>query len=123
MAGLRLFPVLSILLAVALLVTNFPFVPSPLHLYLCALPLAAAGAGYALLQIFLKPPLGTLLKRLLLAATFLTWAVVQVLPPGRLASLLSDAVVAAYVLDLYWLAEEQISSAKSESPGPNRVDV
>lgn len=73
------------------------------------------GAGYALLQVFLKPPLGTLLKRLLLAATFLTWAVVQVLPPSRTATLLSDAVVAAYVLDLYWLMEEQIVSCKTAS--------
>jgi hypothetical protein len=35
------------------------------------IPLALAGAGYALLQILLKPRLSTLLKRLLLAATFL----------------------------------------------------
>lgn len=115
MAGLRLLPVLSVLLAAGLLVTNLPFVPAPLHFYVCALPLAAAGAGYAMLQIFLKPRWGILLKRLLLAATFLTWAVVQVLPPSRLATLLGDAVVAAYVLDLYWMVEDQLASSKPES--------
>jgi hypothetical protein len=108
----RVFPVLSLFLAATLLVSNLPFVPSPLHFYLCALPLAFAGAGYALLQILFRPPLATLLKRLLLAATFLLWAVEQLLPPGRAATLLSDVVIAAYVLDLYWLAQEQISARR-----------
>lgn len=110
MAGLRVLPILSVLLAVALLGSNLPFVPGPWHYCLGALPLAVAGAGYALLQFFVKPPRGVLFKRLLLAATFLTWAVVQVLPPSRLATFLSDAVVAAYVIDLYWMSQEQIHS-------------
>ncbi len=112
MAGFRVFPVLSLVLAVALLVSNLPFVPRALHFYLCALPLAFAGAGYALLQILFRPPLATLLKRLLLAATFLLWAVDQLLPPGPAATLLGDIVIAAYVLDLYWLVQEQISARR-----------
>ena len=114
-AGLRVFPVLSLLLAGALLVSNLPFVPGPLHMYLSALPLALAGAGYAMLQILVRPPLATLLKRLLLAATFLLWAIDQLLPPGRFATVLGDVVIAAYVLDLYWLAQEQIPSAKPDA--------
>jgi hypothetical protein len=113
-AALRVFPVLSLLLAAALLSCNLPFIPGALHLYLSALPLALAGAGYALLQILLKPPLTTLLKRLLLAGTFLTWAIDQLLPPGRAATILGDVVIAAYVLDLYWLAQEQISATKPD---------
>jgi hypothetical protein len=37
----------------------------------------------------------------------LLWAVDQVLPPGRIAMLIGDLVVSAYVLDLYWLIQEQ----------------
>jgi hypothetical protein len=113
--GFRVFPFLSLLLAAALLASNLPFVPLSLHLYLTALPLALAGAGYALLQILLKPPLATLLKRLLLASTFLLWAIDQLLPPGRGATFLGDVVIAAYVLDLYWLAQEQVSASKPDA--------
>lgn len=118
MTGLRVLPALSVLFAGALLVSNLPFVPGPLHFYLCAVPLALAGAGYALLQIHLKPPRAILLKRLLLAATFVMWAVDQLLPAGRAATLLGDVVIAAYVLDLYWLAQEQISSSPVQAPSP-----
>jgi hypothetical protein len=34
----------------------------------------------------------------------------QLLPPGRLATAIGDVVIAAYVLDLYWLMQEQIQS-------------
>ncbi len=115
MPGLRIFPILSVLFAGALLASNFPKVPATLHFYLCAVPLALAGAGYALLQVFLKPPRTTLLKRLLLAATFMMWAVDQLLPPGHSATVLGDVVIAAYVLDLYWLAQEQLSSPPVQS--------
>lgn len=118
MAGLRVFPILSVLFAGALLVSNLPVVPAALHFYLCALPLALAGAGYALLQIFVKPPRTILLKRLLLAVTFIMWAVDQLLPPGRAASLIGDVVIAAYVLDLYWLAQEQLCSPPAQSTKP-----
>jgi hypothetical protein len=117
-AGLRVFPLLSVLLAGVLLASNLPFVPSSLHFYLSALPLALAGAGYALLQVFLKPPRSILFKRLLLAATFLMWAIDQLLPPGRAATVLGDVVIAAYVLDLYWLAQEQISPPPIERAKP-----
>jgi len=105
---LRILPTLSLVLAGALLVSNLPFVPGGMHPYLSAAPLALAGIGYAALQIRLKPLRSTLLKRLLLAATFLLWAVDQLLPPGRMATVVGDVVVAAYVLDLYWLVQEQV---------------
>jgi hypothetical protein len=54
-----------------------------------------------------------LYKRLLLAATFVIWAVDQLLPPGRLATLIGDMVIAAYVLDLFWLSQEQASAVDS----------
>jgi hypothetical protein len=119
-AGLRIFPALSVLLAGVLLVANLPVVPGSLHLYLSALPLALAGLGYALLQAFLRPPRTILLKRLLLAATFMLWAVDQLLPAGRAATLIGDVVIAAYVLDLYWLAQEQVSSSPVQSAKPER---
>ncbi len=119
MAGLRVFPVISVLFAAVLLASNLPWVPQSLHFYLPARPLALAGTGYALLQIFIKPPAATLRKRLLLAATFLLWAVDQLLPPSRAATALGDVVIAAFVLDLYWLSQEQILSSEVEPAKPD----
>jgi hypothetical protein len=89
-----------------LLVAN-QFVPAEIHSYLSCFPLALAGLGYTLLQIHLKPPGPILLKRLVLAGAFLAWSVVQLLAPGRLAVFLGDAVIAAYVLDLFWIMQDQ----------------
>jgi hypothetical protein len=96
----------SLLGAGVLLAAN-QFVPAEVHTYLSSFPLALAGLGYTLLQIHLKPPRPALLKRLVLAAAFLLWAVVQLLSPGRLAVFLGDTVIAAYVLDLYWIMLDQ----------------
>jgi hypothetical protein len=98
---------LAVLLAGVLLLSNVQLVPSEIHRYLSAAPLALAGIGYAVLQIRKPLARGTLFKRLLLAATFITWAVDQLLPPGRAATVVGDVVIAAYVLDLYWLVREQ----------------
>jgi len=97
---------LSLLAAGVLLVAN-PFVPSQTHIWISSLPLALAGLGYILLQLRLKPARHIFLRRLLLAAAFLLWAVVQWLPPGRLGVFLGDAVIAAYVLDLFWMMQDQ----------------
>jgi hypothetical protein len=93
-----------------LLLSNLPVIPGRLHAYLSAVPLAIAGLAYATLQFRLRPARGTLLKRLVLAATFMAWAVDQLLPSGRLATFISDAVITAYVLDLFWLSQEQASA-------------
>jgi len=100
----------SLLGAGVLLVAN-QFVPAEVHPYLSSFPLALAGLGYTLLQIQLKPPRPALIKRLVLATAFLLWAVVQLLSPGRLAVFLGDMVIAAYVLDLYWMTQDQRYSA------------
>jgi hypothetical protein len=105
--GLRILPAFSVLLAGVLLASNLPFVPGRMHAYLSAAPLALAGIGYAALQIRARPARPTLWKRLLLAATFILWAVGQLLPAGRMATVVGDVVIAAYVLDLYWLVQEQ----------------
>lgn len=93
-----------------LLLSSLPFIPIPLHAYLSALPLALAGLAYAMLQIRMRPARETLLKRLLLAATFMIWAVDQLLSSGWAAAFIGDVVIAAYVLDLYWLIQEQTSA-------------
>ena len=82
------------------------FVPAEVHAYVSSAPLALAGLAYALLQIRLKPRREILLKRLVLAGAFLLWAVVQLLPSGPLAVSLGDTVIAAYVLNLYWVMKE-----------------
>lgn len=99
--------ILAVLLAGVLLLSNLRLVPSEIHSYLSAAPLALAGIGYAVLQIRKRPARGTLFKRLLLAATFILWAVDQMLPAGRVATFIGDVVIAAYVLDLFWLIQEQ----------------
>ena len=97
----------SLVCAALLLAANLPFVPERLHAPLSAFPLALVGVAYALLQIRLRPDRVTLAKRLLLAASFIFWAIDQLLPPGRLATLIGDGVISAYVLDLFWIIGEQ----------------
>jgi hypothetical protein len=93
-----------------LLLSNLRLAPASIHTWLSSIPLAAIGAAYAVLQIRLKPDGRTLAKRLLLAGTFILWAVDQFLPAGRLATLVGDIVVSAYVLDLFWIIQEQKNS-------------
>lgn len=103
----------SLIAAVILLVGN-QFVSSQIHGWLSALPLLLGGAAFALLQFRLRPPRMTLLKRLLLAAAFIGWGVDALLPAGRVALFLGDAVIAAYVLDLFWMTGDQQSEARGE---------
>ena len=114
-AWVRILLKVALALAVILLLSNLPFVSTRLHGYLSALPLAMAGIAYAILQFRLRPARQTLLKRLLLAATFMIWAVDQLLPSGHLATFIGDVVIAAYVLDLYWLIQEQTMAINSRS--------
>jgi hypothetical protein len=107
---------LALLFAGLLLTMNIPAVARlmgvavPIHVYFGSASLALAGVGYALLQIVLRPSRQILLKRLLLAATFVAWAVDQLLPAGPVAVLIGDAVIAAYVLDLFWITQEQTAA-------------
>jgi hypothetical protein len=108
---------LSVLAAAALLLASI-FMPVPshtrLHPWISAVPLALAGVGYALFQLQLRPSRAVLLKRLLLAAAFVFWAIDQVMPAGRVAVFIGDAVIAAYVLDLFWMLRDQ---QKERTPG------
>ena len=119
-AGVRSLMVIALAFARILLLSNLPWISNTLHSYLSSIPLAVAGVGYAILQLRAKPPRGTLFKRLLLAATFVIWAVDQMLPSGRLATLIGDMVIAAYVLDLYWITQEQVAAVNSTSDSDNR---
>lgn len=98
----------SLIAAAILLIVN-PFVRADEHAYISSLPLALAGLGYSALQFRLKPSPRLMMKRLLLAGAFLLWAIVQLLPPGKLNVFLGDAVIAAYVLDLFWMMQDQRS--------------
>ena len=119
-AGVRSFMVLALAFAGLLLLSNLPLISNTFHSYLSAVPLALAGIGYAILTLRAGPSRGTFFKRLLLAATFIIWAVDQLLPPGRVATLIGDLVIAAYVLDLFWLSQEQTSAFKSSSDSDER---
>jgi hypothetical protein len=103
----------ALTLAGIILFSDLPNLPNQLHGYLSSLALATAGVGYAVLQLLRRPPLGTMLKRLLLAATFVLWAIDQLLPAGKVATFIGDVVIAAYILDLYWLIQEQVTSSDS----------
>jgi hypothetical protein len=105
----------ALLCAALLLLSHVRVTSEEAHGWLSSLPLALAGVAYAVLQIRLKPGRRRLLKRLLLAASFLFWAVDQLLPPGAWAMFIGDAVVSAYVLDLFWMIQEQRDSIGRES--------
>jgi len=100
----------ALLCAALLLFSNVQLTTAPIHTWLSAVPLALIGIAYAILQIRLKPDRATLAKRLLLAGTFILWAIDQFLPAGRLATLVGDVVVSAYVIDLFWIIQEQRNS-------------
>jgi hypothetical protein len=97
----------ALLCSILLLLSNLQATSARSHVWLSSLPLALVGAAYAILQIRLRPNRWTLLKRMFLAGTFILWAVDQFLPEGRLAMAIGDAVVAGFVLDLWWLIQEQ----------------
>jgi hypothetical protein len=100
----------ALLCAALLLLSNAQLTSTPIHTWLSSIPLALIGIAYAVLQIRLKPDRATLAKRLLLAGTFILWAIDQFLPAGRLATLVGDVVVSAYVIDLFWIIQEQRNS-------------
>jgi hypothetical protein len=105
----------SLLCSVLLLLSNLQFASTQAHVWLSSLALALVGAAYAILQIRLKPARRTLLKRLLLASTFLLWSIDQLLPAGKPATILGDIVVSAYVLDLFWIIQEQEESGGGDT--------
>jgi hypothetical protein len=105
-----------------LLLSNFLVTSTQAHAWLTSLPLALAGVAYAVLQIRLRPDRWTLMKRLLLAAAFVLWAIDQFLPSGKLAMLVGDAVVSAYVLDLFWIIQEQRESHGGQSKTHDEIE-
>jgi hypothetical protein len=102
------------LIAAAVLLVGNQFVSPAVHGWLSALPLLLGGSAFAFLQLSLRPPRVTLLKRLLLAAAFIGWGVDELLPAGRVALFLGDAVIAAYVVDLFWMATDQRGEANGK---------
>jgi hypothetical protein len=100
----------ALLCSTLLLLSNLQLTSMRAHAWLSAFPLALAGIAYAVLQIRLNPNRRTLVKRLILAAAFVLWAIDQLLPSGRLATIVGDVVVSAYVLDLFWIIQEQRQS-------------
>lgn len=103
----RLLSKCALLWSALLLFSNLRGDFTPVHAWISALPLAFAGVAYAVLQIRLRPNRQTLVKRLVLAAAFILWAFDQLLPAGRAATFIGDAVISAYVLDMFWLMQEQ----------------
>jgi hypothetical protein len=105
----------ALLCSALLLFSNLQFASTRVHAWLSSLPLALVGAAYAVLQIRLRPSRRTLVKRVLLAGTFILWAIDQFLPSGRLAMVIGDVVVSAFVLDLFWIIQEQKETGSGES--------
>ncbi len=103
----RILIVVSVSAAAVLLLSDLPWFTARGHIYLSSLPLALAGIGYALLQVGVRPARPVLFKRLLLSATFICWAVDQLLPASPAATFVGDIVIAAFVLDLYWIVQEK----------------
>jgi hypothetical protein len=104
----------ALLCSVLLLVSNLRSTSTVAHDWLGAIPLALIGVAYVILQLRLRPNRQTLMKRLLLAGTFILWAIDQLLPSGPLAVFIGDVVVSAYVLDLFWIIQEQGESSAAD---------
>ena len=120
MEGSRKLLAISALIAAAvLLLSNVRWSASPSHVWLSSLPLALAGLAFAILQLRLKPDRRTLAKRLLLAGAFILWAIDQILPAGWLARFIGDLVISAYVIDLFWMMQDQ---AESDPDASKRAD-
>lgn len=111
----------ALLCSVLLLLSHLQFTSARAHAWLSSLALALAGVAYTVLQIRLRPSRRTLVRRLLLAGTFILWAIDQILPSGRLAMVIGDVVVSAFVLDLLWIAQEQGETGSVERE--NSTDV
>jgi hypothetical protein len=107
----------ALVCSAALLLSNLPFTSTRAHnAWLSSLPLALGGIAYAVLQIRLRPDRVVLVKRLILAASFICWAIDQVLPAGPMATFIGDAVVSAYVLDLFWIIQDQSETSLGSTP-------
>lgn len=105
----------ALLCSALLLLSHLQSTSARAHAWLSSLALALAGVAYTVLQIHLRPSRRTLVRRLLLAGTFLLWSIDQLLPSGRLATVIGDVVVSAFVLDLLWISREQEESGCPDS--------
>src|ERR1035437_1284075 len=103
----RLFPVFLGVVTLAtvgvLLVWDaFPrLFPARSHDFLAAFSLAMIALAYLVYQIAQRPEPAELAKAILLAAAFLFWAANQFWPDLRQATLLNDAAIALFVLDVF----------------------
>ena len=103
----RLFPVflgVVTLAAVGVLLVwdAFPrLFPARSHDFLAAFSLAMIALAYLVYQIAQRPEPAELAKAILLAAAFLFWAANQFWPNLRQATLLNDAAIALFVLDVF----------------------
>ena len=103
----RLFPVVLGVITLAtvgvLLVWDaFPrLFPARSHDFLAAFSLAMIALAYLVYQIAQRPEPAELAKAILLAAAFLFWAANQFWPDLPQATLLNDAAIALFVLDVF----------------------
>jgi hypothetical protein len=103
----RLFPVVLGVVTLAtvgvLLVWDaFPrLFPARSHDFLAAFSLAMIAFAYLVYQIAQRPVPAELVKAILLAAAFLFWAANQFWPNLPQATLLNDAAIALFVLDVF----------------------
>jgi hypothetical protein len=95
----------AVIFSALLLLSGLPLGATHANVWLSAFPLDWRAIAYTVLQIRLRS--GKPLKRLVLAAAFVLWAFDQIVPVGRVATFIGDAVISAYVLDLFWLMQEQ----------------
>jgi hypothetical protein len=75
--------------------------PAKAHDWLAALPLAMIALAYLVYQAARRPPLTEWLKAILLALAFLCWSANQFWPSLAQATLLNDAAIALFVLDVF----------------------
>jgi hypothetical protein len=75
--------------------------PAGAHDVLAAFPLAMTAVAYLAYQAAHRPARTEMLKAALLAGGFLLWAANQLWPELRAATLLNDAAIGLFVLDVF----------------------
>lgn len=89
---------------------------SPLHQHVAAFPLLLVGLSYISFQLSARRPLGEMVKGLFLGLAFVLWGAEQLLPPSSTVTLMDEAVVTIFVVDLSLITAEHLQRKDHEQP-------
>jgi peptidoglycan/LPS O-acetylase OafA/YrhL len=92
------------------------FVPSSAHQHVGAFPLILIGLSYICMQPTVKRPRSEWVKGVLLGLAFVLWGSEQLLPATQLTTVMDEAVVGIFVVDLGLIILEHLKRNDHELP-------